>query len=64
MSMSPDDDNKVTFWVATDPRRVVKAVTTGPQLNGGRLTMELQEYAPMVARRAQGRKRAKTASRS
>jgi hypothetical protein len=28
MSMSPDDDNKVTFWVATDSRRVVRAVTT------------------------------------
>jgi dipeptidyl aminopeptidase/acylaminoacyl peptidase len=40
---SPDDENKATYWVAKESRRVVKSVATGPQLNGGTLTAELQE---------------------
>jgi dipeptidyl aminopeptidase/acylaminoacyl peptidase len=40
---SPDDENETTFWVAVESRRAVKSVATGPQLNGGRLTAELQE---------------------
>ena len=38
---SPGDENKTIYWVAKESRKPVKAVATGPQLNGGALTVEL-----------------------
>lgn len=39
---SPDDENKTTLWIEKDAGRMVKAVLTGPQLNGAVATMELK----------------------
>jgi hypothetical protein len=38
---SSDDENKTIYWVAKESRKVVKGVASGPQLNGGSLTVEL-----------------------
>jgi CubicO group peptidase (beta-lactamase class C family) len=39
---SPNDAGRTTYWVAKDSMRTVKAVTIGPQLNGGTFTAELE----------------------
>jgi hypothetical protein len=38
---SPDDGERLTLWVATEPRRMVKSVAVSPRLNGATITSEL-----------------------
>jgi len=43
VDVSAEDGGKTTLWIARDPRRVVKAVSSSPRMQGATITAELQK---------------------
>jgi len=43
VEVSAEDGGKTTLWIARDPRRVVKAVSSSPRMQGATITAELQK---------------------
>jgi hypothetical protein len=46
VEVSGDDGAQTTLWVARDTRRVVKASTTSPRMQGATVTAELRGQGP------------------
>ncbi len=43
VEVSAEDGGKTTLWIAREPRRVVKAVSSSPRMQGATITAELQK---------------------